>query len=266
MNQGVNKMLHAFSRAEMLIGAQALQKLKDSKVAVFGIGGVGAFAVEALTRSGVGSFVLIDDDVVCLTNLNRQLHATLETLGRPKVEVMKERILSINPDAEVVTRQEFYTVESGRKLLQSDYDYVVDAVDTVSAKIDLAVRCTEMRIPIISSMGAGNKLDPTRFQVDDLFHTSVDPLAKVMRRELRKRGIGSLKVVYSTEPPLTPQVTALDLARESNTVSRRGEGVRRSVPGSISFVPAVAGLILGGEVVKDLIGWDNSQRRGKNNE
>lgn len=259
-------MLHAFSRAEMLIGAQALQKLKDSKVAVFGIGGVGAFAVEALTRAGVGSFVLIDDDVLCLTNLNRQLHATLHTLGRPKVEVMKERIISINSDAKVVTRQEFYTVEVGEKLLQGDFDYVVDAVDTVSAKIDLAVRCTEMGIPIISSMGAGNKVDPTRFQVDDLYNTSVDPLAKVMRRELRRRGIGFLKVVYSTEPPLTPLVTALDLAREGNTVGSRGEGARRSVPGSISFVPSVAGLILGGEVVKDLIGWDNSQRRGKDNE
>jgi tRNA A37 threonylcarbamoyladenosine dehydratase len=259
-------MLHAFSRAEMLIGAEALQKLKASRVAIFGIGGVGAFAVEALTRTGLGSFILIDDDIVCLSNLNRQLHAAFDTIGRPKVEVMKERILSINPEAEVITRQEFYTVETGEKLLQGSIDYVIDAVDTVSAKIDLAVRCTEMGIPIISSMGAGNKMDPTRFRVDDLFNTSVDPLAKVMRRELRRRGIGSLKVVYSTEPPLTPLVTSLEVARERSTISSRGEGVRRSVPGSVSFVPSVAGLILGGEVVKDLIGWkDNPLRMGDDN-
>jgi tRNA A37 threonylcarbamoyladenosine dehydratase len=257
-------MLHAFSRSEMLIGAEALQKLKNSKVAVFGIGGVGAIAVEALARSGLGSFVLIDDDVVCLTNLNRQLHATLDTIGRPKVEVMKERILSINPDAKVDLCQEFYTAEKGEKLLQNDLDYVIDAVDTVSAKIDLAVRCTQMGIPIMSSMGAGNKLDPTLFKVDDIYNTSVDPLAKVMRRELRKRGVSRLKVVYSTEPPLTPRVTALELIRESSTtISTRGEGKRRSVPGSISFVPPVAGLIIAGEVIKDLIGWDNLQENGR---
>jgi len=257
-------MLHAFSRSEMLIGAEALQTLKNSKVAVFGIGGVGAFAVEALTRAGLGSFVLIDDDVVCMTNLNRQLHATVETIGKPKVEVMKERVLGINPDAKVDIRQEFYTVNKGEKLLQDDFDYVIDAVDTVSAKIDLAVRCNQMGIPIMSSMGAGNKLDPTLFRVDDIYNTSMDPLAKVMRRELRKRGVGQLKVVYSTEPPLTPRVTALELARESsNTISTRGEGKRRSVPGSISFVPPVAGLIIAGEVVKDLIGWDNPQKNGR---
>jgi tRNA A37 threonylcarbamoyladenosine dehydratase len=257
-------MLHAFSRSEILIGAEALQKLNNSKVAIFGVGGVGAYAVEALARAGLGSFVLIDDDVVCLTNLNRQLHATLDTLGRPKVEVMKERILSINPDAKVDTRQEFYTVEKGDKLLQDDLDYVIDAIDTVSAKIDLAVRCNQMGIPIMSSMGAGNKLDPTLFRVDDIYNTSMDPLAKVMRRELRKRGVGSLKVVYSTEPSLTPRVTALELARESSsTINTRGEGKRRSIPGSISFVPPVAGLIIAGEVVKDLIGWDNPQENGR---
>ena len=256
----MNSMLHAFSRTEMLIGAEALQKLKNSKVAVFGVGGVGSFAVEALARSGLGSFVLIDDDVVCLTNLNRQLHATLDTIGRPKVEVMKERIISINADAKVETYQEFYTAGKGEKLLQNDYDYVIDAIDTVSAKIDLAVRCSDMGIPIISSMGAGNKMDPTLFKVDDIFNTSVDPLAKVMRRELRKKGIKRLKVVYSTEPPLVPQFTAQDFARESMAaVSTRGEGKRRSVPGSISFVPPAAGLIIAGEVIKDLISWECSR-------
>ena len=168
-------MLHAFSRSEMLIGAEALNKLKNSRVAVFGIGGVGSFAVEALTRAGLGSFMLIDDDVVCLTNLNRQLHATMNTINRSKVEVMKERILSINPGAKVDIFQEFYTVDTGEEFLQRDLDYVIDAIDTVSAKIDLAVRCNEMKIPIISSMGAGNKMDPTLFKVDDIFNTSVDP-------------------------------------------------------------------------------------------
>lgn len=255
-------MMHAFSRTEMLIGAEALQKLKNSRVAVFGIGGVGTFAVEALTRSGVGSLTLIDDDVICLTNLNRQLHASMNTIGRPKVEVMKERILSINPEAEVETFQAFYTAENGHELFYADYDYVIDAIDTISAKIDLVVRCSQLGIPIISSMGAGNKMDPTKFRVDDIYNTSVDPLAKVMRRELRKRGINSLKVVYSTEPPLTPLVTDLDLARKSMAAAARGQGKRRSVPGSVSFVPAAAGLILAGEAIKDLIGWEYYNPQG----
>ena len=260
-------MLHAFSRAEMLIGAEALQKLRDSKVAVFGIGGVGTFAVEALTRAGLGSFVLVDDDVICLSNLNRQLHATHSTIGRPKVEVMKERILSINPDAKVTTFQTFYTPESARELLQPDYDYVIDAVDTVSAKIHLVVQCNELGIPIISGMGAGNKLDPTRFQVTDLFKTSMDPLAKVMRKELRKRGIERLKVVFSTEPPLIPRASNLNSVEKNTATDGRGQGKRRATPGSVSFVPSVAGLILGGEVVRDLIGWkDNTQRMGEDND
>jgi len=249
-------MLHAFSRAEMLIGCEALNKLKNSKVAVFGVGGVGSFTVEALARTGLGSFALVDDDVVCLSNLNRQLHATHNTLGRPKVEVMKERILSINPEAEVAVYQRFYTPETGQELLKTDYDYVVDAIDTVSAKIDLAVRCSELGIPIIASMGAGNKMDPTLFRVADIYSTSVDPLAKVMRRELKKRGVAKLKVVYSTEQPLTPQVGDMDFSIENNAT--RGQGKRRSVPGSISFVPSVAGLIIAGEVIKDLIGWKDS--------
>ena len=240
----MNSMLHAFSRTEMLIGAEALQKLKNSKVAVFGVGGVGSFAVEALARSGLGSFVLIDDDVVCLTNLNRQLHATLDTIGRPKVEVMKERIISINADAKVETYQEFYTAGKGEKLLQNDYDYVIDAIDTVSAKIDLAVRCSDMGIPIISSMGAGNKMDPTLFKVDDIFNTSVDPLAKVAR-ELRKRGIKFKVVIPRNLLWFTLQRRILP--GKYAAVSTRG---RRQVrTGSISFVPPAAGLIIAGEVI-----------------
>ncbi|NLA83819.1 MAG: tRNA threonylcarbamoyladenosine dehydratase [Clostridiales bacterium] len=253
-----------FSRTEMLIGKEALCKLKSSKVAVFGIGGVGTFAVEALIRSGLGSIVLVDDDVVSRSNLNRQLHATQDTIGKPKVEVMRDRILSINPDVNVTTYQMFYTKETGHLLLKPDYDYVIDAMDTVSAKIDLVVRCKEMGIPIISSMGAGNKMDPARFRIADIYSTSVDPLAKVMRRELRKRNIDSLKVVYSTEPPLPPMEAEGDSAGdESITGLTRGPKKRRSVPGSISFVPSVAGLTIGGEVIRDLIGWkDNYQGSG----
>lgn len=257
-------MLNGFSRMEMLIGAEALQKLKNSKVAIFGIGGVGTFAVEALTRAGLGSFVLIDDDVICLSNLNRQLHATQSTIGKPKVEMMKGRILSINPDAEVTIYQKFYTAESSQELLQEDYDYVIDAVDTVSAKIHLVVRCQELGIPIISSMGAGNKMDPSKFEVADIYSTSVDPLAKVMRKELRKRGIGALKVVYSKEVPIIPQISYLDLEKESDYSDTRCNKKGRSVPGSVSFVPSVAGLIIGGEVVRDIISWkDNTQSMGE---
>jgi tRNA A37 threonylcarbamoyladenosine dehydratase len=249
-------MLHAFSRAELLIGTEALEKLKNSKVAIFGIGGVGTFAVEALARTGLGSFVLIDDDSICLTNINRQLHATRKTVGKPKVEIMKERILSINPKAEVVCLQTFYTKENGAELLKDDYDYVIDAVDTVSAKIDLVIRCNEMGIPIISSMGAGNKMDPTRFQVADIYKTSMDPLAKVMRHELKKRGIKGLKVVYSTETPLTPLLLESDCRNNCICTNKdRTCTQRRAIPGSISFVPSVVGLIIGGEVIKDLIGW-----------
>lgn len=249
-------MLHAFSRTELLIGEEALKKLSQSKVAVFGIGGVGTFVVEGLVRSGVGKFVLIDDDCVCLTNINRQLHATMKTIGKPKVEVMKDRILEINPKAEVTTCQKFYMPDVAHELIQDDYDYIVDAIDTVTAKIDLAVKAKEKGIPIISSMGAGNKLDPTRFEVADIYQTTVDRLAKVMRKELRKRGIDSLKVVYSREEPIKP------LETESSSCSTgcvcppgtaRKCTVRHQVPGSIAFVPSVAGLIIAGEVVKDLI-------------
>ncbi|MCX7779542.1 MAG: tRNA threonylcarbamoyladenosine dehydratase, partial [Negativicutes bacterium] len=248
-------MLHSFSRTELLIGPEALRRLAGSKVAVFGIGGVGTFAVEGLARSGVGKFVLVDDDCVCLTNINRQLHATTKTIGRPKVELMRERILEINPQAEVKVFQKFYLPETAAEMIADDYDYIVDAVDTVTAKIDLVVRAKSRGIPIISAMGAGNKLDPTRFEVADLFATSVDPLAKVMRKELKARGINALKVVYSKEKPLIPVETE-DASCATGCVCPQGTArtctTRRHIPGSIAFVPSVAGLIIAGEVVKDI--------------
>lgn len=249
-------MLHQFSRTELLIGAEGLEHLKHSKVAVFGIGGVGSYAVEGLVRSGVGKLVLIDDDCICLTNINRQLPATRKTVGKAKVEVMKERILDINPDAEVTVFQKFYMPDTASELIHNDYDYIVDAIDTVTGKIDLIERATFAKIPIISAMGAGNKLDPTQFEVTDIYKTSVCPLAKVMRKELKKRGIPSLKVVYSKEVPLTPReregssCTAGCICPSGTT---RKCTVRRQIPGSISFVPSVAGLIMAGEVVKDIV-------------
>lgn len=250
-------MLHEFSRTELLIGTEGLVKLCKSKVAIFGIGGVGTFAVEGLVRSGVGKFVLVDDDCVCLTNINRQIHATHKTVGRPKVEVMKERILEINPYAEVEIHQQFYMPECSDQLIKNDYDYIVDAIDTVTAKIDLVVKAKEAGIPIISSMGAGNKLDPTRFEVADIYKTSVCPLAKVMRKELKQRGIESLKVVYSKEEPVKP-IENEESSCKSNCICPKGSTkhctVKRQVPGSISFVPSVAGLIIAGEVIKDMCG------------
>lgn len=248
-------MQHIFSRTELLLGRDGLEKLKKSKVAVFGIGGVGSFAVEALARSGVGSLVLIDDDCICLTNLNRQIHATLKTVGRPKVEVMKERILEISPEIQVTTVQKFYLPETAEEILSETYDYIIDAIDTVTGKIDLAVRAKARCIPIISSMGAGNKLDPTKFEVADLYETSVCPLAKVMRRELRRRGVDSLKVVYSKEKPrLLRTKSACSDACICPPGSPRDCSVRRQIPGSVSFVPSVVGLIAAGEVIRDLIG------------
>lgn len=234
-------MAHAFSRTERLVGSEALDILKTSRVAVFGIGGVGGYTVEALARSGVGSFLLVDNDTVSLTNLNRQIIATTETLGKDKVDVMKERIVSINPDAQVEIRKCFYLPETADSFDLSGYDYIVDAVDTVTAKIDLIVRADQLGVPVISAMGAGNKLDPTRFEVTDIYKTSVCPLAKVMRRELKKRHIKKCKVVYSKEQPVKP-VTDID-----------EQSSKKSIPGSIAFVPSVAGLIIAGEVIKDLI-------------
>ncbi|MDR3560661.1 MAG: tRNA threonylcarbamoyladenosine dehydratase [Negativicutes bacterium] len=249
-------MLHRFSRTELLIGKKGLEQLASKKVAIFGIGGVGSFVAEGLVRAGVGKLVLVDDDCICLTNLNRQLHATMKTIGRPKVEVMRERILEINPEAEVTVFQRFYLPDTAEELLCSDYDYIVDAIDTVTGKIDLAVRAQERQIPIISSMGAGNKLEPARFEVADLFATSVCPLAKVMRYELKRRGVNALKVVYSKEKPLTP-VESEESSCSTGCICPPGTTrkctVRHQIPGSISFVPSVVGLIIAGEVVKDLL-------------
>ncbi|GMA97369.1 tRNA threonylcarbamoyladenosine dehydratase [Pelosinus sp. IPA-1] len=248
-------MLHQFSRTELLIGEEALNRLKNSKVAVFGIGGVGSYTVEGLVRSGVGKLVLIDDDCVCLTNINRQLLATRKTVGKAKVEVMKERILEINPDVEVTTLQKFYMPDTADELIFDDYDYIVDAIDTVTGKIDLIQKANAKNIPIISCMGAGNKLDPTQFEVADIYKTSVCPLAKVMRKELKKRGIPSLKVVYSKEVPITPKETEGSSCTTGcicPSGTTRKCTIRRQIPGSISFVPSVAGLIIAGEVVKDI--------------
>ena len=260
-------MDHAFSRTEMLIGSKGLERLKESKVAIFGIGGVGTFAVEGLARSGVGNLVLIDKDDICVTNINRQIHATARTVGRPKVEVMKERILEINPMARVQIHRMEYNRENADVLLSGDFSYVVDAIDMVSAKLDLIERCIARSIPIISSMGAGNKLNPTMLEVADIYDTSVCPLARVMRRELRKRGITGLKVVYSREQPVAPVMPGNASERmqrvdeieygcgESDPQGGNGEQkrIKKQVPGSVSFVPSVAGLIIASEVVKDLI-------------
>lgn len=249
-------MLHEFSRTEILIGKQALRKLANSKVAVFGIGGVGTYAVEGLIRAGLGKIVLIDDDRICLTNLNRQLHATRKTVGKPKVEAMKERILEINPKVEVTTYQEFYLPETADNLIHDDYDYIIDAIDTVTGKIDLVMKAKQKNIPVISSMGAGNKLDPTQFEVTDIYKTSVCPLAKVVRKELRARNIDSLKVVYSKEAPMKP-IQSDESSCVNHCICPKGTTrtctTRNQIPGSISFVPSVVGLIIAGEVVKDLI-------------
>jgi tRNA A37 threonylcarbamoyladenosine dehydratase len=252
----VTQLLHQFSRTELLLGATALEKLAQAKIAIFGIGGVGSYAVEGLVRAGIGQFVLVDDDTVCLTNINRQLHATRKTIGQAKVSLMKERIVEINPQAEVTALKKFYMPDTAHEFSFEDYDYIVDAIDTVTGKIDLAVKAHEKGIPIISSMGAGNKLDPTQFEVTDIYKTSVCPLAKVMRKELRARGIPSLKVVYSKEPPLTPLETA-DSSCVTGCVcppnAARKCTIRHQIPGSVSFVPSVVGLIIAGEVVKDII-------------
>lgn len=248
-------MLNQFSRTQLLLGEDKMKRLSEAKVAVFGIGGVGGYVVEALVRSGVGSFVLIDDDKVCLTNLNRQIIATRKTVGKYKTEVMKERILEINPDAQVEIRNEFYLPETADRFDFTEYSYVVDAVDTVTAKIDIILRAKESGVPVISCMGAGNKLDPTQFQVADIYKTTMCPLAKVMRRELKKRGVKKLKVVYSTEKPTRP-IEDMSISCRTNCICPPGAAhkctERRDIPGSVAFVPSVAGLIIAGEVIKDL--------------
>ena len=242
-------MLDQFSRTELLLGREAMEHLSQCRVAVFGIGGVGGYVCEALARSGVGTFDLIDDDKVCLSNLNRQIIATMKTVGQYKTEVMKERIHDINPDAVVNTYNCFFLPENASDFPFDKYDYVVDAIDTVTAKIELVMQCQKTGVPIMSSMGAGNKLDPTKFCVADIYKTQMDPLAKVMRRELKKRGVKKLKVVYSEEEPITP-VTDPDAVCPSGMDIH--SSVRRSIPGSTAFVPSVAGLIIAGEVIKDL--------------
>lgn len=246
-----------FSRTELLLGSEAIQKLKLSTVAVLGIGGVGSYTVEGLVRAGVGSFVLVDDDRICLTNLNRQIHATRKTIGKFKAEVMCERVLEINPKAYVEVLRTFYSADTAESFFEGRHiDYIVDAIDTVSAKLDLVVQAKARGIPIISCMGAGNKLDPTRFEVTDIYKTSICPLAKVMRHELRARGVESLKVLYSPEPPITPVETDHTSCKYHCVCpegTKRKCTERRQVPGSVSFVPSVAGLIIAGEVVKDLV-------------
>ena len=233
-------MSEQFSRTEMLIGKEGIEKLKNSKVAIFGIGGVGSYVVEALARAGVGSFILIDNDEVSISNINRQIIATTKTIEKPKVEVAKQRILEINPEAKVETYQEFFMPET-EGILDESISYIVDAIDTVTAKIELVLRANKLNVPIISSMGTGNKLDPTRFEVTDLYKTSVCPLAKVMRKELKQKAIKKLKVVYSKEEPIKLE---------------KDKTKQKQVPGSISFVPSVAGLIIAGEIVKDIISSD----------
>lgn len=247
---------HSLSRTELLIGKEALDKLKDSKVVVFGIGGVGSFTVEALVRGGVGKLVLVDDDTVCLTNINRQIHATFKSISKPKVEVMRDRILSINPKCEVIIHQTFVKEENIREIIGEDTDYVVDVIDTVSSKIALILWCKEHNIEIISCMGTGNKLDPTKFQIADIYKTKICPLAKVMRYELRKRGVKSLKVLYSEEMPLKPKEDEVITCKEGCVCTGGTKKclAKRQIPGSISFVPPVAGMIIGGEVIKDIIG------------
>ena len=250
-------MLTQFSRTELLFGKEAMEKLAHSRVAVFGIGGVGGYVCEALVRSGVGAFDLIDDDKVCLTNLNRQIIATRSTVGKYKTDVMMERMKDINPDVEVQVHKCFFLPENADSFPFADYDYVVDAVDTVTAKISLVMKAQEAGVPIISSMGAGNKLDASAFRVADIYKTKVCPLAKVMRRELKKRGITSLKVLYSREEPLKP-LEDMGISCRTNCICPPGAKhkctERRDIPGSTAFVPSVAGLIIAGEVVKDLTG------------
>ncbi|OOB79386.1 MAG: tRNA cyclic N6-threonylcarbamoyladenosine(37) synthase TcdA [Epulopiscium sp. Nuni2H_MBin003] len=231
--------MHAFTRTEMLLGTDTLQILSTKKVAIFGIGGVGSYTAEALVRTGVGNIVLIDSDDICISNINRQIHATHLTVGQPKVNVMRDRLLSINPNLNIVIHKQLYTATNALQLLSTDYDYVVDAIDMVSSKIDLIERCTLANINIISAMGAANKLDPTKFVITDIYKTSMCPLAKVMRHELKKRGVKKLKVVYSTEQPI-----------KSNHFT---DDTRRPTPASVAFVPSVCGLIIASAVIKDLM-------------
>ena len=248
-------MLNQFSRSQLLYGEPAMDKLAKSHVAVFGIGGVGGYVCESLARTGVGAFDLIDDDRVCITNVNSQILATTKTVGKYKADVMAERIMTINPRAKVTVRKTFILPDRADEFPFEEYDYIVDAIDTVTAKLSLVMIAKEKQVPIISSMGAGNKLDPTQFRIADITQTRVDPLARVIRRELRKRGINHLKVVYSEEQPTRP-LEDMSISCRAHCVCPPGTERhctdRRDIPGSTAFVPSVAGLILASEVVKDL--------------
>lgn len=270
-------MMNQFLRTQLMFGKENMQRLADSRIAVFGVGGVGGYTVEALARSGVGTLDLIDDDKICLTNLNRQIYATRRTVGKYKVEVAKERILDINPDAAVHIYKTFYTPDTQEQFDFRQYDYVVDAIDTVTGKIALVLQAQEAGTPIISSMGAGNKINPAMFEVADIYQTSVCPLARVMRRELKKRGVKDLKVVYSKEKPISPAkdmesggVADYAFSPEGDQEISRGTScicppetdrkctVRKDIPGSNAFVPPTVGLIIAGEVIKDLLGFYNN--------
>lgn len=248
-------MLNQFSRTQLLFGERGMERLYHARVAVFGIGGVGGYTVEALARSGIGTLDLIDDDRICLTNLNRQIFATRRTVGQYKVDVAEQRVLEINPDAVVHTYKTFYAPQTAELFDFTQYDYLVDAIDTVTGKLELVERAQRAGVPIISCMGAGNKLDPTAFEVADIYETSMCPLARVMRRELKKRGVRHLKVVYSKEPAITP-IDDMAISCRTHCICPPGTArkctQRRQVPGSNAFVPSVAGLIIAGEVVKDL--------------
>lgn len=246
---------HSLSRTELLLGTTALEKLKNSTVVILGLGGVGSFSFEALVRAGVGHLILVDDDTICLTNINRQIHANLKTIGKPKVEVLKERALQINPQCEVTLHQTFIKEDNIEDIIPLNTDYVIDAIDTVSSKLSLVVWCENHNINVISCMGTGNKLDPTLFKISDIYDTKICPLAKVMRHELKKRGIEHLKVLYSEEIPLKPKSEDVVTCKEGCvcTGGTKKCAMKRQIPGSISFVPPVAGMILGGEVIKDIL-------------
>ncbi|WP_010299670.1 tRNA threonylcarbamoyladenosine dehydratase [Clostridium senegalense] len=243
---------HSLSRTERLIGVEALNKLTNSTIVIFGIGGVGSFSTEALARSGVGTLILVDNDDISISNINRQIHATFKTVGQSKVETMKERILDINPNCNVITHQTFVTRENIPDIIGENVNYVIDAIDTVTSKIDLIVYCNEKNIPIISSMGTGNKLDPAQFKIADIYKTNVCPLAKVMRRELKRRGIKKTKVLFSEELPVTPLPEEVEDMKDNND-SEKVTIRKRATPASIGFVPPVAGMIIASEVVKDII-------------
>ena len=254
-------MLNQFSRTQLLFGEEGMERLYRARVAVFGVGGVGGYTVEALARSGIGELNLVDDDRVCLTNVNRQIFATRKTVGQYKVDVAEERILEINPKAIVHKYKTFYTPQTAEQFDFTQYDYIVDAIDTVTGKLELVMQAERAGVPIISSMGAGNKVDPTAFEVADIYETTVCPLARIMRRELKKRGIKKLKVVYSKEPAMTP-IDDMTISCRTHCICPPGTArkctQRRQVPGSNAFVPSVVGLIIAGEVIKDLSGFQGT--------